>query len=169
MEHAGFRSVIGLHDSRKQTDIPRCCFRPTESGSCQPPSRFSARPQRKLWRLLTHLTPCLGHAFLTPLEQLLASISAICLGIVLCLGVSSSHFDLVPRPRDFAASVPALCLALPKRKADRPFILAWNWHFPAYLGKAPMALLWAQHKCLHCCLMGQPAGFQERCSPIPWV
>lgn len=156
--------MIGLHDTRNQT-YPSAVSGPAEDSSCRPPSCSSARPQRKLWRLLAHLTPCLGHAFLTPLEQLLASTSAICLGIVLCLGVSSSHSDLVPRPRDFAASVPALCLALLKRKADGPFILTWNWHFPDYLWKgtcgppvgtmqAPVAFLWAQCKCLHCCLVG---------------
>lgn len=86
-----------------------------------------------------------------------------------CALVSAAVLMTWYQGQETAASVPALCLALPNRKADGPFISTWNWHFPAYLWKGtcgPPVGTMQMFTLLPG--RGQPAGFQERCSPIPW-
>lgn len=96
------------------------------------------------------ISPCLGHAFLTPLEQLLAGTSAIVSELSRCLGVGSSNLDLYQGQETL------------KRKAEGLVL-------PACLWKGPCGPPSCGHnvEVYTGAWQGQPVGFQERCSPIP--
>lgn len=125
---------------------------PAEDGSRQPPSASLPGHRENFGRLLAHLTPCLGHAFLTPLEQLLAGTSAIVSELSRCLGVGSSNLDLYQGQETL------------KRKAEGLVL-------PACLWKGPCGPPSCGHNAdvYTGAWLDQPVGFQERCSPIPWA
>lgn len=98
--------------------------------------------------LLAHLTSCLGRTFLTPLEQLPTGTSAMSRN---CPGASvSAAVTLAWYQGQETLKSQSLFYVLHSLRER----LTWNWHFLPTFGKALMALLWAQGKCLHCCLAG---------------
>lgn len=147
-----------------EPDLPLYCFWAcrAEEGSSQPPSCFCARPRENLGGWLAHLTPCQGHTFLTPLEQLLAGTPAVCLCIVkVPRRTATAISGLVPRLRDFKSpTLPVLC---PQKERLKDLFLAMEL--------APLRPACGQTAHVYTgAWQGQPAGFQERfCWPVPWV
>lgn len=87
----------------------------------------------------------LQHAWARPsshLERLLADLSAMCLGMSRCLGISSSNLDLY-QSQETEASQSLFCLTLPQRLKDFGS-LDMELALPACLWEGPCALPWAQ-------------------------